>query len=369
MIGVRYVSLHEPSGYGESGRWYMLAMARAGVPITWTPMVRGRGWGLGYEPFSGRSVGDPALDELCNREIPYDVVVLHLVPEYYPRWSAIERGRKIAGYTVWETERLPARWPALLTAVDLVIVPCEWNREVFGASGLEAPVEVVPKCLDPDFAPCGPSDGDGEFTFYSINVWSDRKAIDRMLAAYGRAFGEGDRVRLALKTSDRHMSIRVPYTAWYPIRTRWLLGRGGPPVQLIGGFLSREGIADLHRRGDCYVSLTRAEGWGMGAFEAAASGRAVIMTGHGGQRDFLPPELAWLVDYRLEPTRRRWMDSHGGGDHWAAPDVDHAAALMRRAYEDRAETRRRGEELSRHVRRKFSAEAVARRYIEALERL
>ena len=40
-------------------------------------------------------------------------------------------------------------------------------------------------------------------------------------------------------------------------------------------------------------------GGGWGAFEAARLGKPVIMTGYGGQLDYLDAELSHLVDYTL----------------------------------------------------------------------
>jgi hypothetical protein len=45
-------------------------LAKLGVPVTWTPMILGSAWRMGYEPFEGRSVDDPELDPFCNRPIP-----------------------------------------------------------------------------------------------------------------------------------------------------------------------------------------------------------------------------------------------------------------------------------------------------------
>lgn len=371
MKGIRYVSLFEPSGYGESARRYVLGLAKLDVPITWSPMVPGRGWGLGYEPFEGRSVGDPELDPYCNRPIEYDVVVLHLVPEYYPRWAQIER-KKITAYTVWETDQLPRNWASLLQNVDLVLVPSEWNRRTFREGGVKAPVEVVPHCLPFAMPPIAPSNDNEEFVFYSINVWSDRKALDLTLRAYRKAFRRDDPVRLILKTSSRHLSFRLPFTGLYPIPTHWLisrsrLGRQVPKLTALTELVSNAEIRELHAGGHCYVSLCRSEGWGMGAFDAAASGRPVIMTGYGGQCDFLPPDLAYLVNYSTVRTPWRMTKSFQA-HHWAEPDVRHGAELMRHVFENRSEAQRRGLELAGLVRERFSSDSIARTFLDRLHR-
>ena len=366
MTGLRYISLAGSTGYAESARRYMTAFARLGLPVTWTPMVPGKRFGMGFEPFEGRSVGDPDLDPLCNLPIPYDAVLLHVQPIFYPRLLEMVGDKRIAAYTVWETDRLPSTWGNLLKDIELLLIPCEWNRKIFQNGGFDRPIEVVPHSLIPGQRPLPEgSKGSGEFVFYSINVWSDRKAVDRTLEAYLRAFTARDPVRLVLKTSERHEMLRVPFTAWYPVHTRPLISRiirkypNPPPVTVITDFLSDDAMLDLHKRGDCYVSLTRSEGWGMGAFDAAAYGRPVIMSGFGGQTEFLSSELAHLVKYSMVKTPFRPLEQMELGHQWAEPDVDHGAALMRHVFENRAECRLKAGALAERLCATYEPDRVA----------
>src|SRR5581483_6370804 len=118
-------------------------------------------------------------------------------------------------------------------------------------------------------------------------------ALYRTLQAYLRAFTSDDLVRFVLKTTERDLSARVPFTKWRPIRTRSTVERmrkrirNAPPVVMHTEEMSRSQIRELHDQGHCYVSLTHCEGWGLGAFDAASLARPVIMTGYGGQTEFL----------------------------------------------------------------------------------
>ena len=105
-----------------------------------------------------------------------------MVPEYYPTFVDVEPGKKVVGYTVWETDKIPAHWSPLLNAVDHLMVPCDWNRQVFREGGIHGPIDVVPHIL-PEFSDEGPDDGeslipgvsDDDFVFYSIGTWTTRK--------------------------------------------------------------------------------------------------------------------------------------------------------------------------------------------------
>ena len=375
MTGLRYFSVFGVTGYGQAARRYLTALLRLGVPVTWTPMVPSGRPGFALKAFEGRSIGDPELDRICNRPIPYDVALLHTPPYFFPTLAKMVPGKRMAAYTVWETDRLPRRWRRFLQQVELLMIPCEWNRRIFQAGGFEGPIEVVPHSLEPSAAPLREAARDrAEFVFYSINAWSDRKAVDLTLEAYLRAFTSRDNVRLILKTSPRHEMWRIPLTTWCPVPTRWLIAKilrkypDAPPVTVVTDFLSEDEVKNLHRQSDCYVSLTRSEGWGMGACDAAAAGRSVIITGFGGHTEFLPPDLAHLVKYRLVKTPFRPMEQFESDHLWAEPDVGHAAHLMREVFENRAANAARALELAGRLCAAYEHEHVGKLFWNALER-
>ena len=91
---------------------------------------------------------------------------------------------------------------------------------------------------------------------------------------------------------------------------------------------------------DAYVSLHRAEGWGLTMAEAMAGGKPVIATAYSGNVDFMTPENSWMVPYRLVDIPDT-AGPYAGCRRWAEPDLDAAAAAMRDVYEhpDRAATK------------------------------
>jgi glycosyltransferase involved in cell wall biosynthesis len=374
--GIKYVSLHEASGYGNAARRYIRGLMKIGMPLTWTPMVPGKAWGLGYQPFLGEMAADDDLYPICNRSIEYDTVILHTVPEYYPLWREREPGKRIVGYTVWETTCIPNHWQALLNAVDLLLVPCVWNRDVFRECGVTTPIEVVPhalqeKAASADALPWDVSERD--FVFYTIGTWTARKAIPDIIRCYLNAFTSRDDALLVVKTSDKDFT-----------QNRWMQYLRGPwkiaqkiaesysdPARmlLITDPLTEAEIACLHQRGDCFVSLSHSEGWGLGAFDAAGLGKPIVITGFGGHLEFLPSELAYLVDYRMAPViDRQGSASYSRDQAWASPDLNHASRLLREVFTERNEALAKGRELSEHVWRRFHEEKVIRKLLEALIR-
>jgi glycosyltransferase involved in cell wall biosynthesis len=374
--GIKYVSARERTGYGVAARRYMRGLVGLGLPLTWTPMVAGVRWRLGYQPSSRRDSSDPEFGSYCNADIPYDSVIVHLVPEYYPQWRDLEPGKKLIGYTTWETDVIPRHWPELLNSVDHLMVPCRWNREVMQNSGVTTPISVVPHVGPRNTGSVRaiqhPGIGPDDFVFYSINTWIPRKALWKTVEAYLETFSAADRVVLVLKTTRQDFTRPRD---WLP---RGLLRRYGttrktcaqlvsrhrnpPRIVLLDRELSDQEISALHERGDCFVSLCRSEGWGMGAFDACFHGTPVIMTGYGGQLDYLSESNAYLVRYDLAPVEfnPEWA-SYSADQHWAEPDLADAGRWMRHVFENRDEARSRGRIARQTVRENYSAEAVCRR--------
>jgi glycosyltransferase involved in cell wall biosynthesis len=92
--------------------------------------------------------------------------------------------------------------------------------------------------------------------------------------------------------------------------------------------LTRQEKQDLMKAADCYVSLHRAEGFGLTLAEAMMYGKPVVGTGYSGNVDFMSDEDSYLVPYRVI-TIKKTHGPYKAGYHWADPDVDSACDMMR----------------------------------------
>lgn len=369
----------EATGYGRAALSFLRALHLSGVPVTWTPLVKGNGIGprFGYEPFTGSNFGAGSLDRLCNATVEYGSVLLHAVPEYVPWCRRQNPGKKLILYTTWETDRIPEHWPVLLNQADLILVPCRWNREVFRTCGVVPPISVVPHMFDPprasDAQPASPfTITDSTFVFYSIGTWNPRKGIDLTIRCFLETFTAHDPVALVVKTSSHDFSRRIfrlhPPAHWsYRLLRMRLFPKPCPRVILLTEELSEPQMAGLHRRGNAYVSLTHGEGWGLGAFDAAGLGKPVIITGCGGQLDYLPPNLSYHIPWKRIPVLDRICPGSFSPDQsWADPDMAAAGALMRRVCSEQSEAKERGRLLGEHVRKTFPETVVTGTLLDAL---
>jgi len=361
---IDYLSLDEASGYGIAARRCVTALAQAGVEVRW-------------HPFGRRSVPGPAYGPVLGLPDAPGTIVAHLVPEYLPALRRRYPEARLVAHTVWDTDRLPEHWVECLDQADLVIVPSQFSADSIIASPVATPVEVVPHPLPEDREPVPgawseiPAD---LLVLYTIGEWTVRKGLEQTVRAYLEAFTRSDPVVLIVKTTDRRQHASLgghpvvgPGTTALEV-ARLLAGHPDPPrLRLITRELTDAEIAALHDRGDLYVSLCRSEGFGLGAFDAAARGNPVVITGFGGQLDYLAGSDL-LVDFELVPVDDPpGRPSYSPDQRWAEPSLPHAVELMRRVAADPAEARAGAEAIAASINTRFSPARVAESFLRALE--
>jgi len=384
-LSVKFISYYENSGYGLVARLFIKTLIENGIKLTWTPLSKFGFPRKKYQPYRNVIRWEDELTSAAHNEIEYNTVFIHTVPELYPEWKVKEKGKKLVGLSIWETTALPAHWPALINQLDYLIVPTEWNKKLYEKNGVKIPISVIPH-LSQFEGTFGSNAAQQEkksknFIFYTISTWTERKQIIKNVEAFIKAFDDSEPVELVIKTS-RDDIMRPKWRIPKIMRKRfhspketlqeYLEGiERYPKITIIADdSLHDAEIQQLHANSDCFISLCRTEGWGMGAFEAAFFAKPVVMTGFGGQTDFLPAESAWLVDYQLIPVSdEQAPQSYSSYQKWAEPDTDDAARKMRYIFENRDEAKRRGSALRAFVQREFSKEKTTGKLMKFIQQL
>lgn len=362
--GVKYIGpIFDNSGYAKACRGNILALHAMGVPITLDP--------ISFEK-SKPDLGEDGvlLTSLMDTKVNYDTVIIHTTPEFWSRYR--EKGKKNIGYTIWETDLLHPDWKTHINNnVDKVLVGCEWNKEVFKRSGVTVPIGVVPHCMDLSHVETAvPYDISGvskdTYMFYSIFQWTERKHPIAVIKAYWYAFQNNEDVALVLKTyrsdysEEEKEAIRVTIRKLKAITPMDKY----PSIYLLPDMLTEAEIDGLHKRGDCYVSLDRGEGFGIGPFMAGAFGNPIIVTGFGGVTEYAKADNSYLINYTLTPVYGMpWSPWYRGDQLWAEPDVKHGADLMLQAYNNKQAAYEKGLQLKQHINNNFSQECIGTRLI------
>jgi glycosyltransferase involved in cell wall biosynthesis len=139
---------------------------------------------------------------------------------------------------------------------------------------------------------------------------------------------------------------------------------------MLDSFLSRDGISGLQSVIDCYVSLHRSEGLGLGLAESMYQGKPVIGTRYSGNLEFMNDHNSFLVDYELVPVGKGEYLYDDEPFHWAEPDLDQAAHYMRQLVDDRALRERIARNGQDSIRSRFNRNVAAtliRRRLQELQ--
>ena len=397
--GIRYYSPADTSGYASAAIANVRAFVNAGIPLQWIPLdwgdpMRPGGWSspngrprpiVSQCGRDGNLADLPALIAATSAPVGHDIVIAHSPPEFWP--LGFERGKRNIGCTAWETDRLPAHWRALLRTADRIIVPSRQNRETFLHSGLDRPVFAVPHIRRHRWCEYSPSEikaaredlgiASDHRVIYSISTWDPRKAVPELIDAFAQAFQADDAVTLLIKTTNAGFDSGPLYSrrrtrdlATHAItRAAHALGRPMPNIVLHDEELDGDGIDLIHAIGDAYISLSRGEGWGLGAFEAATFGKPVIMTGWGGQTDFLGESWPGAVPFRLAPARLwpPYQPSYFPSQRWAEAHLPSAAKLMRAFIDDPQPMLAAARAIRERIVRDFAEPVVIQRWLDALD--
>lgn len=275
-------------------------------------------------------------------------------------------GRHNIGFWAWELAKYPHAWHGAFNLVDEVWVPSGFVRDAIGAATgkpvlcLPTPIEFKPP-QGMDRTHFGlPSD---EFVFlfsFDFNSFVSRKNPAAVIAAFRQAFGDGTQgVRLLVKSTN---GGQFP-AEWAAIREQ---AAGDPRIEVRDGFLSRGEMFGLQNCADCYVSLHRAEGFGLGMAECMFLGKPVVATGYSGNLDFMDRENSLLVDCTLIPVRAGEYP-YWQGQCWADPSVAQAARFMRQVFDDRELAGRIGAAGAAAIRRTHSNTVCGAAMVERLQ--
>jgi glycosyltransferase involved in cell wall biosynthesis len=341
------------SGVGESARATLRALACTGLPHAVHDFRDGNVSRMGEH-----------VDSTLRVDVRHAVSLFHINADQMPHARASLGDTWFGtpyriGFWAWELEQFPPEWHGAFDLVDEVWVPSTFCQRAVAAHAsvpvLCIPHSVaIPERLHPDRARFGLRDDTVVFLAMADVMSSpERKNPFGAIDAFVRAFGGGQqRVELVVKVSngdrDPDAMARLRALAAHDAR-----------IQLIEDYLDRATLNSLIDSADCFVSLHRAEGFGLVNAEAMARGKVVIATSWSGNTDFMSAENAMPVDYTLQAIATD-IGPYRAGQRWAEPDLDDAAVKMQRVASDRPLRERLGERARADCRAQLAPDVVAR---------
>jgi glycosyltransferase involved in cell wall biosynthesis len=352
-LGVNVLGhLRAEMGIGEAGRLSVMALDAVNVPVL---PVEGSEKPLTRHQHDFQSI--PAvtatfpINLVTSNPLGYFALVRELGEEFFADRVSI-------GFWWWEIEgAFPLEWRSAEEHLAEVWVSSEHSADALRpfcsipVAAVRLPVVVSPPPPLERSMIGGPEGFVFMFVFDFVSTLA-RKNPFGVIEAFGRAFPPGSGARLVLKCVNPQVD---------PDGHRQLLESASahPDVSVLTGYVSSAEKNGMIAACDCYVSLHRAEAFGLTSAEAMYLGKPVIATGYSGNLDYMTPDNSLLVDYNLTPV------GPGAGPYpadgtWAEPDIDHAAHLMRQVFEDPAAAERMGKRAAEDIRRTHSPLAAGR---------
>jgi glycosyltransferase involved in cell wall biosynthesis len=310
-------------GVGEAARRLARLLAASGFGLS-----------LGtFEKGSNRSFGDLVSSEI--RSASANTVVSCVNPDQLGALLAdhtklLTESLNHIGFWAWELPDFPKAFRSAFSFVDSV-----WTVSDFAAAAIGKNTAVsVAKVTLPVPIPSGWRKGDkrhfgiSERDFVVLSSFDFKSNFERKnpiagVEAFKAAFKPDEGAILILKSSN---SSEFPEQ--FDALKRACANRHD--IRLISDLLPIQENSMLLDCADVFLSLHRAEGYGINLIDSMARGIPVVATGYSGNLDFMNERNSLLVPYELSQVE------HYGGvkiqSSWAEPDIGYAAARLRELF-------------------------------------
>ena len=316
---------------------------------------------------------DTTFDDRLTLENKYAINVTHINP---PQWldalgtfaqNHFDRHYNV-GIFQWELETVPDDWIPLFDYVDEVWTPSEFTARAMSKVtdkpvipilyGMETPYDE--KLTRADFG-LREDDFLVLMMFDSLS-YASRKNPGAAIDAFREAYGENpEHVKLVIK-------INNPKDEDIAFVEEHIGGKAG--YLLIKERMDKVKLNSLIRLCDVFISMHRAEGFGLVMAEAMALGTPAVATGWSANTEFMPEDASCPVKYKLIPVAGGYQFDDGKL-MWADPDVHHAAEYLKRLKEDPEYYREKAEKGKKYIEENLSmkkcADAMRKRMNEILK--
>jgi autotransporter strand-loop-strand O-heptosyltransferase len=295
---------------------------------------------------------DHKLYSNYSNEFEHNVnIVLEETDHHY--YYSSYKGPKIA-YNVWESTLQPDKFFNQLKHFNQVWVPSQWQAECTIAQGISADkVKVVPEGVDTTiFYPEDPQTTldyvDGRFKFILFGRWEYRKSTKEIIETFLKEFKPDEPVDLILSADNQFANDgfnsteeRLEHYGFNDKRIK------------VKHFPSREDYITYMKNGHVFLSCARSEGWNLPLIETMACGTPAIYSNCSGQLEF--------AKNRGLPVRIKGeVKNPNDVGNYYEPDFEDLAYVMRDAFVNYTDYKKRAIEQAKFIHRDFNWDKVAK---------
>lgn len=299
-------------------------------------------------------------------ELPvYDCVLFHMNADETTRIETrvdprILNGRHRIGYWVWELDSLPIEWRGAYEKVDEIWCPSNFSARVFGQR-TDQPITVIPHPVaTPPFIrnvellrrKFGlPRDGVIFLAAFDVRSYIQRKNPEGVVRAFRRAMeGRNEEAILVIKLHGGSLATKQGSEL---LR---LIG-ADKRIKIIDAVMPAHEVGELQACCDAFISLHRAEGFGLWIAECMARGKPCVVTNYSGNTDYTDNNNSMPIGFTMAKVGDNQYP-YGEGRWWAEPDEDEAVYAIRSLVASESLRRALGDSARSTIARKLSFEAV-----------
>lgn len=290
-----------------------------------------------YNQLGNLSLEDNTWNHKISARLPYNINLIHINPHelglaFIQLDKSVWDYRYNIAFWLWELEEFPEEWKPCFHCINEIWTPSEFiSKSIRKKTNL--PVKTIPYCVnvsikheyDRTFFHI-PSDQFLFLTMYDHNSIVERKNPLGVFEAFKQAFKKDeDKIGLVVKINNADKEdIKIIQSAF----------DGYNNIYLITDTLDKDQVNSLIKCVDVFVSLHRAEGFGLVLAEAMLLGTPTIATNWSSNTEFMNQDISCLVNYSLKEIDKD-LGPFKKGNRWADPDIKEAAIFMKKLYNDR----------------------------------
>ena len=197
-----------------------------------------------------------------------------------PTYAFVPKSQIKIAYSMWESNQIPATWVKVLNQYfDAVVVPDSFVFNTYRESGVTIPIFELPLCLNLDdfLKKSKPSRPHSPFVFGCAATACQNKNQALLIQAFAEEFGNTEGVILRL--SSRY-AIPPPSGSWEKLIQSYDCNNIFLSVGIMDNVQYIKNMASY----DCYVNISKGEGFSIGPREALALGIPCILSNNSAQK-------------------------------------------------------------------------------------
>jgi glycosyltransferase involved in cell wall biosynthesis len=347
-------------GLGESARAIVRSLEAVGVPYALNNIEASchRNLDTTFQHFS----------ETNPYRINLVAVNVDLAPFFHEqKGDAYFQERYNIATWFWELSTFPEEWVSRFSDYQEIWVASQFCAESLAKVSpipvvkMAWPLQMTGPAISGDRARFGLAESSFVFLFtFDFSSVFERKNPLGVVEAFRNAFARTEDVVLVFKSinsaNDPEKLDQLKQAA------------AGLNVKFVDGHLEGEEMRSLFASCDCYVSLHRSEGLGLGLAQSMCLGKPVIATAYSGNMDFMNINNSFPVQYTLVELDQDY-GPYKKGNVWAEPDIGHATDMMRTIYENPAAAAAIGWRASEDIKKSMNPVVTGKEMLRRLRRV